>query len=170
MSSSTQYRDGGASSPSDFEETLRLIAHVATPEGLEERVHARLKAAPAASRARILAWPGSRPVVGSWLRSTLARSAAAAAIVAVVLGGSWAVYSRVEAIQPVRAITVPLNLSRQGGFSSAGARRTPQTLNGPKVPPPSAAPNAAQAIRPKGQITLPQNKPAATKAAPRPVQ
>jgi hypothetical protein len=65
------------------------------------------------------------------MHGTLARSAAAAAIVAVVIGGGWGVYSRVQPAQPARAITVPLHTSAQSGFSSAGAMRTPQTLDGP---------------------------------------
>ena len=118
----------GVSGSADFEETLRLIARLAPPEGLEERVQAGLKAAPALGAVQILAWPTALRLDSAWMRS-----AAAAAIVAVVVGGSWSVYSRVQSIQPTRAITVPLHLSTRGGFSSAGAMRTPQTLNGPIV-------------------------------------
>ena len=122
----------GAHDSGEFESTLRLIARLAPPEGLEGRVQAGLKAAPAVGGARILPWPAALRMDSAWLRS-----AAAAAIVAVVIGGSWGVYLRVQSIQPVRAITVPLHLSTQGGFSSAGAMRTPQTLNGPMVEHPA---------------------------------
>ena len=127
------------SASGSFEETLRLVARLTPPEGLEERVQAGLKTAPASSGARILAWPVEQRTKGSWMGSSWPRSAAAAAIVAVVIGGSWSIYSRVQSIQPVRALTVPLHFYSQGGFSSAGAMRTPQTLNGPIVALPAVA-------------------------------
>jgi hypothetical protein len=124
-----------------FEETLRLIAHAAAPAGLEERVQAGLLAAPRASspRARILAWPVARRMDSAWMRS-----AAAAAIVAIVIGGGWGVYSRVQPGQAARVITVSPHVSAQGGFSSAGAKRTPQTLVGPVAEPVTAAPLTAK--------------------------
>jgi hypothetical protein len=67
------------------------------------------------------------------------RSAAAAAIVFVVVGGGWGISSRVQPSPQVRAITVPPRVSAPGGFSSAGAMRTPQTLNGPVVAHPATA-------------------------------
>jgi hypothetical protein len=130
MNSNTQVQIDGSSLPCDFDETLRLIARLSPPEGLAERVQDGLRTATAPNKARILAWPTALRLDSAWMRS-----AAAAAIVAVVIGGSWRVYSRVQSIEPTRAITVPLHLSTQGGFSSAGAMRTPQTLNGPIVAP-----------------------------------
>ena len=136
MNPPVQNQSAGSSDSGEFEETLRLIARLSAPHGLEERVQAGLRAAPAASGARILQWPRAlRPDTA--LGSAWMRSAAAAAIVALVIGGSWGVYSRVRLIQPTRAITVPLHLSTQGGFSSAGAMRTPLTLNGPIVERPA---------------------------------
>jgi hypothetical protein len=131
--------------PSPAEKTLRLIARLSAPEGLEERVQAGLHAAPRTAsgtvlgKARILAWPVALCLDNAWMRSSLARSAAAAAIVAVVVGGGWGVYSRVQQPQPARAVTIPPRVSAQGGFSSAGAMRTPQTLNGPIVEHPAVA-------------------------------
>jgi len=133
MNSTRDNSIADAHDSSEFDKTLRLIARLAPPDGLEERMQAGLKAAPALGGARILPWPTALRFDSAWVRS-----AAAAAIVAVVIGGSWGVYSRVQSIQPVRAITVPLHLSTQGGFSSAGAMRTPQTLNGPMVDHPAA--------------------------------
>jgi len=131
MTLSNQERiDGGADS-GEFETTLRLIASLPAPEGLVERMQAGLRAAPIAGRARVLAWPAALRPESGWLQSSLARSAAAAAIVAVVAGGGWGVYSRVQPKQQNRAITVSPHAATQGGFSSAGAMRTPQTLNGP---------------------------------------
>ena len=158
MSSNLQNQTGGDAGSGEFEETLRLIARLAPPEGLELRVQAGLKAAPAVGGARILSWPTALRLDSAWMRS-----AAAAAIVAAVAGGSWGVYSRVQSIQPVRAITVPLHLSTQGGFSSAGAMRTPQTLNGPMVERP-----AAVVAKPAAAAPLPEN-PAAKPALKAPL-
>jgi hypothetical protein len=62
------------------------------------------------------------------------RSAAAAAIVFVVAGGGWGVYTHVEQNQPAKVIVMPARMPAIGGFGGAGAIRTPQTLPGPKAP------------------------------------
>jgi hypothetical protein len=167
MKSPDQDQIAGSSGSGEFEETLRLIARLAAPQGLEKRVQAGLLAAPASGGARILQWPMAlrtdTALYTAWLRS-----AAAAAIVALVIGGSWGVYSRVRLIQPTRAITVPLHLSTQGGFSSAGAMRTPLTLNGPIVERPAAAHPATAEPLPHAGKNAAANKaivhPAATPA------
>jgi hypothetical protein len=136
----SEIRDQGAVTPSPAEETLRLIARLSAPEGLEERVQAGLRAkSTIPGRARILQWPVALRLDNSWMQSSLARTAAAAAIVALVVGGGWVVSSRVPPAQPSRAIAFPPRVSTQGSFSSAGAMRTPQTLNGPIVEPPANA-------------------------------
>lgn len=155
MNSTGQNTNAGAPGSVEFEDTLRLIARLSAPEGLEERVQAGLRAAPATGRARILAWPTALRLDSAWMRS-----AAAAAIVAVVIGGSWGVYSRVLSIQPTRAITVPLHLSTQGGFSSAGAKRTPQTLNGPMLERPAQVNPATAPAQPEKPAIKPEVKPA----------
>ena len=98
-----------ASSPA--EETLRLIASLPAPEGLEERVQSALDAAP--RRGRVLAWPGTLRPESGWMRS-----AAAAAIVFVVAGGGWGVYTRVESSidqnQPARVIVMPARMPPAG--------------------------------------------------------
>ena len=113
---------------SSAEETLRLIARLPAPSGLEDRVHAALRSAPrfGEDRARSKAL---NPESG-WMRT-----AAAAAIVFVVGGGGWGVYTHVQSVQqgqPANVIAMPHGL-RPGGFSGAGAMRTPQTLPGPSV-------------------------------------
>jgi hypothetical protein len=138
------------------DETLRLIARLSAPEGLEERVQAGLRAATSttSARARILRWPVALRVDNAWMQK-LARTAVAAAIVVVVVGGGWGISSCFHPAQPSNAVAIPLHSAGQtgqGGFSSAGAMRTPQTLNGPIV----AAPTAAH------PVTTPQ---AQTKAA-----
>jgi len=110
------------------EETLRLIAGLPATEGLEERLKAGLKAAP--KKGRVLAWADPSKSGGGWMRSTAVRAAAAAAIVCVVAGGGWSVYSRVQPAQMPKVIAMPQRVAAPGGFSSAGAMRTPQTLNG----------------------------------------
>jgi len=109
----------------EAEKTLRLIASLPAPEGLEGRVHHSLRAAP--RRARVLAWPASFTPAGGWLRG-----AAAAAIVFVVAGGGWGIYSRVQPGQPAAESVMP-HVGAPGGFSEGGAVRRPPTLVGPVV-------------------------------------
>ena len=137
MNHSEENSIASTSASVDFEATLRLIATLSAPKGLEERVQAGLRAAPASNNGRVLAWPAAPESQGSRFASSLLRSAAAAAIFAVIIGGSWGVYSRVQTSQAARAIPAPPRVSTQGGFSSAGAMRTPQTLNGPMVEHPA---------------------------------
>jgi hypothetical protein len=136
--------------PQDFDTTLRLIATVPAPEGLEDRVHARLRSTP--RTARILEWPAAFRTDSAWMRS-----AAAAAIAFVVVGGGWGVYSRV---QPNKVIAMPPHVAAPGGFSNAGAMRTPQTLNGPVLEHPANAPAApgapASNVPSPAKISAPQ--------------
>jgi hypothetical protein len=117
--------ENGPSVLDDMDATLRLIATLPAPGGLEDRVFAGALAAP--RRAPVLEWP--RPLyVRDWVRSI-----AAAAIVLAVGGGGWGIYSHVEKNWPARAISVPRQIIEPGGFSSAEIIRRPQTLNGPVV-------------------------------------
>ena len=150
----TEIRTSGSGS---YEETLRLIARLSAPDGLEERVQAGLRAATstASGKARILRWPVALRLENAWMQN-LARAAAAAAIVAVVVGGGWGISSRVSSrfqpIQPSSAVAVPPHNGGQGGFSSAGAMRTPQTLNGPVVAHPATA--APETNKPAGKMRV----------------
>ncbi len=150
--------------PGTVEATLRLIATVPAPEGLEDRIQASLAATP--QTARILAWPVALRPDHGWMRA-----AAAAAIVFVVVGGGWGVYSRVQPGMQSGSRVVPIRVaSPASGFSSAGAMRTPQTLNGPVAPAPvvvtQAASGAVKAQRKPGQKpTGTAKKAAAGKAA-----
>jgi hypothetical protein len=121
MSSTGQIGDSAAG----YEATLHLVTHAPVPEGLQERVQAALESAP--RRGRLLEWPGA----AGWLRS-----AAAAAIVFVVAGGGWGVYRHAQLHQPAKVTATPapqVSAPTSGGFSSAGAIRTPQTVKGPEV-------------------------------------
>ncbi|MGP8268992.1 MAG: hypothetical protein ACLQLH_02905 [Terracidiphilus sp.] len=117
----------------EAEETLRLIAHLPVPQGLEDRVRAALHSRP--RQGRILSWPSVPRLESNWMRS-----AAAAAIVFVVAGGGWGIYSHVQPPQ-AKVIVMPMHVAPQGGFSSAGAMRTPNTLNGPVLVQPVQAPS-----------------------------
>jgi hypothetical protein len=142
MNPSSQNQFAGSSG--EFEETLRLIARLSPPEGLEERVQAGLRTEASSGRARTLRWPKALRLENAWMQN-LARAAAAAAIVAVVVGGGWGISSRFQPAQPSSAVAVPPRSAGQnghtgqGGFSSAGAMRTPQTLNGPIIEHPVVA-------------------------------
>jgi hypothetical protein len=113
------------------EETLRLVASLPAPDGIEERIKARLESAP--QKSRVLLWPSSRESVSDWVRGKTIRAVAAAAIVFVVVGGGWGVYSRVRPAPQSNVIVMPPRINGAGGFSSAGAMRTPQSLDGPVV-------------------------------------
>jgi hypothetical protein len=115
-----------AADASTVDATLRLIASLPAPEGLEDRIIAGLHAAP--RTARILHWPAQLRQSGGWTRT-----AAAAAIVLVVVGVGWGICFRAQPPQPTARGVVASQrpAAAAGGFSSAGAMRTPQTLNGP---------------------------------------
>jgi hypothetical protein len=150
--------DPSVSAQETGEETLRLIASLPAPAGLEDRVHAALRAAPRGGR--LLAWPAALRPQSSWMRT-----AAAAAIVFAIAGGGWGVYTRVEQGQPAKVIVMPPRMAGPGGFSSAGAMRTPQTLAGPTVNPtdktkpaqPKTAKKAAGQAATKSSVTSQPN-------------
>ena len=108
------------------EDTLRLIAGLPAPAGIEDRVKAGLRASPATGR--ILVWRGPLRPAGGWMYSSFARGAAAAAIVCVVAGGGWRIYSHVQQSPAAKVIVMP---STGNGFSNANAVRVPQTLDRP---------------------------------------
>ncbi|MGH9604596.1 MAG: hypothetical protein ACRD3N_02735, partial [Terracidiphilus sp.] len=137
---------GGAND--EFEETLRLMAKIPSPAGLEDRVLAGVAAAPRGGR--VLAWRGALRGQRSWRRS-----AAAAAIVLVVGGGGWGVYSHVEQEQAARVVSMPARVAQPAGFSSAGVVRAPRTIPGPAIKSP--------AVRQKAKAAVAKSK-AATKA------
>jgi hypothetical protein len=153
-------RAGSGAAAASAEETLRLIAHLPAPEGLPERVQAGLRAhalsVPRRDRGRVLAWPAGLRPGSEWMRS-----AAAAAIAFIVVGGGWGVYSRVQPQQPARAIAMPPRMAAPGGFSGANAMRTPNTLHGPLLARPG---NAAPAAHSAPAVTV---RPAQTKASGR---
>lgn len=121
----------------DLDATLRLLAKLPAPTGLEDRLFAGALETP--RKGRILKWP--QPLYArDWVRSI-----AAAAIVLAVGGGGLGIYAHVQN-QPARVLVAPRTIFQPGGFSSAEMIRRPQTLNGPVVKKPEpvtgAKPNA----------------------------
>jgi hypothetical protein len=154
-------RDSAVSERTSTEETLRetlqLIARLPAPKGLEERIQAgvsaNLRATPKTSR--ILSWPKGFRERGSWRQSAALRAVAAAAIVCIVLGGVWGILSLVQVAQPVNAIAQPPHApAAAGGFSSAGAMRLPQTIQGPVV---AQTPAKEAVIKPVPEAAQPLN-------------
>ena len=146
------------------EDTLRLIASLPAPGGLEDRVHTGLRSHARAARrqVRVFSWPATKQAGSGWMRS-----AAAAAIVFVVAGGGWGIYSRVQKPESAKVIALPHGPA-PGEFTNAGAMRTPNTLNGPVLAQPATAQHAPAAAPAKASAkpTPPQTAkpPIASKA------
>jgi hypothetical protein len=137
--------DPNAEVARDVESTLRLIATLPAPRGIEDRVIARLSSTPRAGS--VLSFPRPLSPAGNWLRA-----AAAAAIAFLVVGGGWGVYSRVQPSGV--AVTVP-QTSHSRGFSNAGAVRVPQTLQAPVLTDPALIqPADAEAAKEHGKAEL----------------
>jgi len=121
------------------EETLRLLATRPAPEGLIDRVQARLAATPPPSFLSNWSLFGRNGRMFSPIFSQGLRGCAAAAIVLLVAGGGFAIYSRVQPSPSAQIIVMPARVGNSGGFSNAGAMRTPDTLNGPVLANPALA-------------------------------
>jgi hypothetical protein len=142
----------------EAEATLRLIASLPAPDGLEGRVHSGLRSAPRSPR--ILAWPGVSPLAGGSMASGWLRGAAAAAIVFVVAGGGWGIYSRVQPGQPAHGVAGP-RMAAPGSFSQTGVVRRPLTLEGPAIPAPVKAVTPSPKALTKPALALPPKAKAA---------
>jgi hypothetical protein len=143
MTANPHHPNLSASASGAAEDTLRVIASLPAPAGLEDRLRTALRKTP--QPARVLAWPTGLKPHSDWMRS-----AAAAAIVLVVAGGGWGVYTRVEQNRPAKVIAMPPRIGAPGGFSGAGAMRTPQTIPGPAAPQPAQPKTAKKAVMPPG--------------------
>lgn len=130
MNSEAQFdRSAGALAA---EETLRMIANLPAPMGLEDRMKAGLRSAP--KRATVIAWPFAS--ADGWMRNGGMRAAAAAAIVLAIAGGGWGVYSHIQVAPVPSALVEPQMPNGAGRFSTAGAMHVPQTVQGPVVAAP----------------------------------
>lgn len=157
-SSNASRRDfpGGREGNGPGEDTLRLIANLPAPDGLADRVKAELQTAPEAGK--ILMWRGSLFPARSWMYSSVARGAAAAAIVCVVAGGGWGIYSRVQPGPSADVIVLPRPAATPvGGFSTSGATRVPETPQGVKLTHP---------LPPTSAVDVVQKAPGQPKAVP----
>jgi hypothetical protein len=134
------------------EDTLRLIAGLPAPAGLEDRVKAGLRSSP--ETGRILSWRGPLRPPSGWMYSGLVRGAAAAAIVGVVAGGGWRIYSHVQPPPAAKVIVMP---STGNGFSNANAVRVPQTLDRPVL---------KHLVKPAPEKNVIEKVPAQPKAVP----
>jgi hypothetical protein len=169
MNSAPSSGSGPDSEPDFGQATLRLIAGLPAPAGLEERVQKALRAAPSGrvlGDGRVLAWPTrfrARIASGTIMESNWMRAAAAAAIVFVVVGGGWGVYSRVQPGPAGKVIVMPQLMPRSGGISGAGAIRVPATIPGPKVKQPATKPaTPRKAVTSQHPATAPMPQPAAS--------
>jgi len=125
------------------EDTLRLIASLPAPEGLTDRVKANLRTAPSAGK--ILMWRAPLVPARGWMYTSLARGAAAAAIVCIVAGGGWRIYSHVQPGPSAKVVVMPTPATPAGsGFSTSNATRVPDTLAHPAAPAPEV--NAVQKV------------------------
>lgn len=151
------------------EDTLRLIADLPAPEGLADRVQDGLRYAP--KTARVFNWRGSLRPSGGWMQTTMARGAAAAAIVCVVAGGGWRIYSRVQPQAAARVLPMPpREAPGSGGFSQSNAKRVPKTLEGPVLTHPIADTMESKAVdKASSARPLPGRRTPAKKSAVRPV-
>jgi hypothetical protein len=122
----------GKGTAGSAEVALRVIAGLPAPDGLVDRVQSRLRSEPRARR--VLAWPMALGP-GGWVNSSAFRGVAAAAIVCVVVGGGWRIYSRVQPAASARILTVPAagQSSPSRGFSTGGSVHTPDPRTGPVV-------------------------------------
>jgi hypothetical protein len=118
------------------EDTLRLIASLPAPEGLADRMQEGLRNA--SPTARVLHWNQPFRPSGNWMQSRMARGAAAAAIVCVVAGGGWQIYSRVQPAPAAKVLVMPPLVTQGGGLSPSNAKRVPDTLIGPVLTHPRA--------------------------------
>jgi hypothetical protein len=136
MTSSTQNDFDRTAEATDAERSLRLLASLPAPTGLEDRLKSGLRSASLHTSA--IPWPLSSSGAARWAQSAYIRGAAAAAIVLVVVGGGWGVHSRFQPAPVPSAQVVPQPLSGgSGGLSTAGARRTPTTLEVPVIAAPA---------------------------------
>jgi hypothetical protein len=152
------------------EETLRFLARLPAPDGLADRLHAALREGELSAgeepgrfgrfvarlnfqiESRIGALRLKFDPEKPWVRPL-----AAAAIVLVVVGGGWGVYAAGRMGQRPAAAAMPAHMpAASGGFSSAGAVRTPVTLSSPAAAQPeSAQPNPVKKPAANGKPSAP---------------
>jgi len=148
----------------EAEETLRLLATLPPPTGLEDRVHYRIDAQ---IRTAEFA-PSPRSIWSLWMPARRLQFAAAAVLVLALAGSTWRAYhttSGAVAIQPAPQTGSPTTPT--SNFGTAGAEGHPSTLTPIKVPPaPKKKPGATHA----GSKPSPKKLANAPKATTEPAQ
>lgn len=137
MSYSSQNEFDRSAGAIEAEKTLRLIAALPAPGGIEERIKANLKSAP--RQAAVIGWPLAAGYRGGWIHTSAMRAVAAASIVMVVAGGGWEVYSHIRVAPAPSAQMTPPPIRGHNGLSTAGTMRVPQTLERPVIAAPVIA-------------------------------
>jgi hypothetical protein len=135
----------------EAERSLRLIASLPGPDGIEDRVKSGLRGSPI--QTGVIAWPLSSPNRTGWAQVSYLRAAAAAAIVFVVAGGGWGVYAHFGPAPAPAAEAVPQRIGDGSGLSPAGAKRIPTTVEGPRI----AAPENVKQETGVGSASTPQH-------------
>jgi hypothetical protein len=120
----------------DAEQSLRLVASLPAPAGIEDRVKSGLRSAP--RQTSTIPWPVSSPYGARWTQGAYIRGAAAAAIVVAVVGGGWGVHARFQPAPVPAAEVMPQRIDGgAGGLSAAGAVRKPKTVEVPVIAAPA---------------------------------
>ena len=151
------------------EETLRIVAGLPAPKGLEDRVHSRLRTGPRPVLNSSVSFNASNGFGGAM------RFAAAAAIVCVVAGGGWGVYSRVQPGPDAHILQMPAAGGPGHGFSTAGSAHTPdprpvhtrQIMPEPAPIPPAQGETVRAKKGADPAVRKAKTLPATTAAAPR---
>jgi len=167
----TQNTQNGLNNPNplpqtvhEAEETLRLLATLPPPTGLEDRVHQRIDSQ---IRAEQFA-PLPRSIWSLWKPAHRLQFAGAAVLVLALVGSTWRVYhtkNGAVVIQPAPQTGSPATPT--SNFGTAGAEGHPSTLTPIKVPPaPKKKPSATHA----GNKPSPKKLANASKAATEPAQ
>lgn len=133
--------DSGQYEGWETEETLRQVAKMPAPEGLEERVQRRLDTEMLRGEER------RRSVWSLWMPGRKLQFAGAAVLAAAVAGSAWSVYHgpRTGGNAAVKqAAPAPAKSAAESGFTPAGAVAVPHTLAPIHVAPaPKRKPGAA---------------------------
>jgi hypothetical protein len=126
-------------------ETLRLVAKLPAPDGLDERVHARLRHKMAeASEPRVSFW-------AFWTPVRRLQFAGAAVIALAVAGSTWSMHhASASGLGPHgnSPVATPAEQGGHSAFGSAKAERVPPTIKPIKVPPAARKKPSASHLKP----------------------
>jgi len=128
------------------EDTLRLLATLPPPAGLEDRVHLRVDA-----RIRTAEYaPTPRSIWSLWMPSRRLQFAGAAILVMALAGSTWSAYHTKSGQAVIQPVTQPASpTTPANSFGTAGAEGRPSTLTPIKVlPAPKKKPASGTAKKP----------------------